>query len=51
MFERRVYSAKLRGLVLQLVNYQTSLSSGNHRHGVYLHITVGEVKNTKRKSK
>lgn len=40
MFERRVYSAKLRGLVLQLVHYQASLRCSNHCHGVHLHITV-----------
>lgn len=44
MFERRVYPAKLRRLVLQLVHYQASLSCGNHGHGIYLHMTVREVK-------
>lgn len=37
MFERRVYSAELRGLVLQLVHNKASLSRGDHRHGVHLH--------------
>ncbi len=44
MLKRRVYSAKLRRLVLQLVNYQASLSCGNHCHGVDLHVTLREVK-------
>lgn len=50
MFERRVYSAKLGGLVLQLVHYKAPLSCGNHRHRVYLHIKVGAVTRTQKEN-
>jgi len=43
MFERRVYFAKLRGLVLQLVHDEASVRRGNHSHGVHLHLRAREV--------
>lgn len=38
VFERRIYSAKLRRLVLQLIHDEAPLSCGDHGHGVLLNI-------------
>ena len=48
MFEGRVYSAKFRGLVLQLVHYQSPLGCGNHCHRVDLHIKVRKLREKKK---
>lgn len=40
VFERRIYSAKLGRLVLQLIHDKAPLSCGHHGHGVLLNIGV-----------